>query len=199
MSNRPLAIVFDVFGTLANIGDKKAPYRFLLNCDSEQGRALQKNDDQDFASTKSYFEEVSDKLGMCIPTPILIQLDQMLDEEIESIHLYDDTLSTIADLQAAGYKIAICSHLPTPYDQAVHLLLPDVDAYMWSNELNKKQDKETIYQDLIKILDCSVEDILFVGDSPFTTFDHPIDFKVPPRLVQRQQGHTLKHVLDDLL
>lgn len=198
MSNQPTAIVFDVFGTLVNIGSKKVPYRLLLNWMFEHGRAFQASDSKTIMAHDGDFKHISELLGMSIPDDFLQHLNQLLDEEIRSIYLFDDTLASLEHLKKSGFKIALCSNLATPYGQAVIPMLPNLDAYGWSYEIGAIKPEAKIYQHVADALNCPAQEILFIGDTPLADVEGPTKFGMNARLIKRRSGQTIRQALADL-
>lgn len=56
-----------------------------------------------------------------------------------------------------------------------------------------------IYQSLLDQLQCSEEDVLFIGDTFLADVMGPQSFSMSARLIDRKNGQTLQEVLADLL
>ena len=78
--------------------------------------------------------ELAKRLAVNIPDQFLQELEHDLDEELRSIRLYEDTLSTLEELKKLGFRLALCSNLAMPYGKVVSSFLPSLDAYAWSYE-----------------------------------------------------------------
>ncbi|MBF7684402.1 HAD family hydrolase [Acinetobacter sp. B10A] len=194
---KPSVIVFDVFGTLVKIKKKCSPYKKLLRVLNQQGRVPQANDVSVIMSTCADFSQLAHIFGYDLPTKVLHELQADLEEELASICLYEDTLDTLADLKAKGFKLAVCSNLALPYGDTVLKKLPMLDAYIWSYEVGVTKPNPQIYQHVVKMLNCQAEDVLFIGDTPKADVVGPTSFGMSARLIQRRQGQTLLHVIDD--
>jgi HAD superfamily hydrolase (TIGR01549 family) len=198
ISLKPSVIAFDVFGTLVHITQKRAPYKQLIDWMKEQSRLPQPDDAAVIMSYSDDFEELAERFGLTLPEKLLTKLYHDLEAELHSIQLYDDTLSTLEQLKQAGFKIAVCSNLATPYGKAVFPMLPLLDAYAWSYEVGAIKPDPQTYQYLIDQLQCRADEVLFVGDTPLADKKGPIAFGMSARLINRKDGQTLKDVLQSL-
>ena len=131
----PSVIAFDVFGTLVKIGERRSPYRKLMKWLKENGRQPKPDDAKFIMSHNLNLAELAKRLAVNIPDQFLQELEHDLDEELRSITLYEDTLSTLEELKKLGIKLALCSNLAMPYGKIVSSLLPPLDAYAWSYEV----------------------------------------------------------------
>lgn len=138
-------------------------------------------------------------LGINIPEQLLQELAHDLDEEIQSIILYEDTLSTLEELKKLGFRLALCSNLAMPYGKVVSSFLPSLDAYAWSYEVGAIKPESQIYQYLIDKLQCHAKDILFIGDTILADYSGPNEFGMSARLIDRKNGQKLADVLNDIL
>ena len=199
VSTKIAVVAFDVFGTLVHIGDKRAPYKKLLQWMKDQGRSPQPADSAVIMSQPLSFEDVAAQIGMTLPDDLLAALYSDLAAELQSISLYPDTLSTLNQLRQAGVKIALCSNLAAPYGRTVSPMLPRLDAYAWSYEIGAIKPDPPIYQHLIDQLGCTPNEVLFIGDTPLADVEGPSNFGISARLINRKGGQTLKDVLSDLI
>lgn len=195
----PSIIVFDVFGTLVKIGERRSPYRKLMKWLKENGRQPKSDDAKFIMSQNLSFTELVKLLGINIPDQLLQELDHDLSEELQSIVLYGDTLSTLEELKKLGFRLALCSNLAMPYGKVVSSLLPNIDAYAWSYEVGAIKLESQIYQYLIDQLECHAKDVLFIGDTPLADYSGPSEFGMSARLIDRKNGQKLVDVLADII
>ncbi len=195
----PSVIVFDVFGTLMKIGERRSPYRKLMKWLKENGRQPKPDDAKFIMSQNLSFTELIKLLGINIPEQLLQELEHDLDEELQSIVLYEDTLSTLEELKKLGFRLALCSNLAMPYGKVVSSFLPSFDAYAWSYEVGAIKPESQIYQHLIDKLQCHAKDILFIGDTLLADYSGPNEFGMSARLIDRKNGQKLADVLNDIL
>lgn len=193
----PSVIIFDVFGTLVKIGERRSPYRKLMRYLKQAGRTPQADDAATIMSVDLHdFESMSALFGQHIPQQLLQELNQDLAQEIKSIALYEDTLPTLQHLQHAGFRVGLCSNLAAPYGAPVSALLPPLDVYAWSYAVGAIKPDGRIYQYLLDQLSCNAEDILFIGDTLLADVEGPTAFGMSVKLIDRHQGQTLWEVLD---
>ena len=195
----PSVIAFDVFGTLVKIGERRSPYRKLMKWLKENGRQPKPNDAKFIMSQNLSFTELVKLLGINIPDQLLQELEHDLSEELQSIVLYGDTLSTLEELKKLGFRLALCSNLAMPYGKVVSSLLPNIDAYAWSYEVGAIKPESQIYQYLIDQLECRAKDVLFIGDTPLADYSGPNEFGMSARLIDRKDGQKLADILADIL
>jgi HAD superfamily hydrolase (TIGR01549 family) len=195
----PSVIVFDVFGTLVKIGERRSPYRKLMTWLKENGRQPKPDDAKFIMSQNLSFTELVKLLGINIPDQLLQELEHDLSDELQSIVLYGDTLSTLEELKKLGFRLALCSNLAMPYGKVVSSLLPNIDTYAWSYEVGAIKPESQIYQYLIDQLECRAKDVLFIGDTPLADYSGPNEFGMSARLIDRKNGQKLADVLNDIL
>lgn len=195
----PSVIIFDVFGTLVKIGERRSPYRKLIKWLKENGRQPKPDDAKFIMSQNLSFTELVKLLGINIPDQLLQELEHDLNDELQSIVLYEDTLSTLEELKELGFRLALCSNLAMPYGKVVSSLLPNIDTYAWSYEVGAIKPESQIYQYLIDQLECRAKDVLFIGDTPLADYSGPNEFGMSARLIDRKNGQKLADILNDIL
>jgi HAD superfamily hydrolase (TIGR01549 family) len=196
---QPSIIVFDVFGTLVKIGERRFPYRNLMKWLKQNGRKPKHDDAKLIMSHNLDFTELAKLLRADIPNELLQELKSDLNKELQSIVLYEDTLSTLEELKKLGFKLALCSNLAMPYGKVVSSLLPTLNAYAWSYEVGAIKPESQIYQYLIDQLGCHAKEVLFIGDTPLADFNGPNEFGMSARLIDRKNGQKLADVLFDII
>jgi HAD superfamily hydrolase (TIGR01509 family) len=174
------AIVFDVFGTLANIGAKRRPFAKLLRhlasnahprflSDSTMLATALMSNDVDLEGALRLF-------GGYLCAGEMKSLADDLATEIASIALYPEAIETLTALRCAGVKIGLCSNLAAPYAEPVLRLLPFVfDAYAWSFQVGAVKPDPKMYSFVCEALQTNPKEVLMVGD----TFEE--DFLGPRR------------------
>ena len=195
----PSVIIFDVFGTLVKIGERRSPYRKLIKWLKENERQPKPDDAKFIMSQNLSFTELVKLLGINIPDQLLQELEHDLNDELQSIVLYEDTLSTLEELKELGFRLALCSNLAMSYGKVVSSLLPNIDTYAWSYEVGAIKPESQIYQYLIDQLECRAKDVLFIGDTPLADYSGPNEFGMSARLIDRKNGQKLADVLNDIL
>ncbi len=104
----PSVIIFDVFGTLVKIGERRSPYRKLMKWLKENGRQPKPDDAQIYYVPQFEFGRACKAISSKYPGQFLQELRHDLDEELRSIRLYEDTLSTLEELKKLGFRLAVC-------------------------------------------------------------------------------------------
>ncbi|ABR91642.1 hydrolase, HAD superfamily [Janthinobacterium sp. Marseille] len=160
------AVAFDVFGTIVEIGDKRRPYKQLMQKIYKAGREKDLKDAELLMSTNIAFSNVPSLFDMNLSPEEISLLEKELMSELSTITLYPEVLFTLNSLKEAGYKIGLCSNLATPYAKPVKELLPfELDAYAWSFEVGAIKPEERIYQKLCEALHCMPNEVLMIGDT----------------------------------
>ncbi len=168
------AVVFDVYGTLVEITDKRAPFRRLLRIGEQQGRPVGALDAATLMSAPLNLHAAAAQLSIVLAPEQLAQLEADLHSEIASIRLFPDTAPTLQALRARGIKLGLCSNLAADYADPIMQLLPlQLDAYTWSFEAGAIKPDPAIYQQACAALGCAPERVLMVGDTPAADVDGP--------------------------
>lgn len=160
------AIVFDVFGTLAEIGEKRRPYAQLLQLLRQAGREPQPDDAARLMSANVGLAGVPSLFGNELPIESIAALELDLYAELPTIKLYPEVVYTLNALRNAGYKIGLCSNLAAPYAVPIKLLLPfELDAYAWSFEVGAVKPEPAIYEQICNELGCTPGEVVMIGDT----------------------------------
>jgi HAD superfamily hydrolase (TIGR01509 family) len=158
------AVVFDAFGTLVKIGEGRRPYRQLMQLAKASGRTPQTDDARHIMTKTLGFSGLADWLGVDLSS-IQPVFEHDMATELASIVLYPDSLTTPETLKQRGLKLAICSNLAAPYGPPVKKLLPNLDAYFFSYEMEALKPDPEIYAQICDELKLLPDQILFVGDT----------------------------------
>jgi HAD superfamily hydrolase (TIGR01509 family) len=193
------AVVFDLFGTLVQIGERRSPYRLLMQWMRDAGRRPLPDDAARLMSQPVPLSGVGTLFGVTLPDDVLATAQQALADEISSIRLFPDTTTIIARLRDANVRVGLCSNLASPYGDAVKRLLPVLDAYTWSYDVGAVKPDPVIYQHILDQLGCPAKQVLFIGDTPAADVDGPRAFGMSARLIDRKAGQSLDSLLTDLL
>lgn len=160
------AVAFDLFGTLVEIGEKRRPYRQLMQLIESAGRRPQLDDAAVLMSNNVGLAGAAHFFGIEIPAAQIAPIEQDLYAELPTIRLYPEVTHCLNTLRDAGYKIGLCSNLAAPYAIPVKLLLPfTLDAYAWSFEAGAVKPQRAIFEALCAGLQCAPEEVLMVGDT----------------------------------
>jgi HAD superfamily hydrolase (TIGR01549 family) len=184
------AVAFDVYGTLVEIGDIRAPFRQLLELGCAQGRTCSAQDGIELMSSPFDLRSAAEQFGIAVPSPQLERIESDLRAELASIRLFADAIPTLAALRAAGVRIGLCSNLAAPYAPPIRSLLPlEPDAIAWSFEAGACKPDPAIYRYLCQALGCAPGEVLMIGDTRDADYDGPRAFGMPAlRLVRSGAG-----------
>lgn len=180
------AVVFDVYGTLVRIDERRAPYRALLARMEAAGRARQAGDAAAIMSRDVDLAGVAALLGADLSAPELAALERDLQAELASVRLFPDSLAVLQALAARGLKLGLCSNLAAPYAAPVLRLLPALDAYAWSFEVGAIKPEPAIYAHVCRQLGCEPGQVLMVGDTPEADLHGPRRYGMRSLLLRRE-------------
>jgi HAD superfamily hydrolase (TIGR01549 family) len=189
------SVIFDAFGTLVYIDVRHSPYRKLVNWVRLHGN--NKFDDAErLMASPLDFLEVAEQFGADIPGQLLCQWQCELREEVGSVTLYPDALPTLRKLRNMGYRIGVCSNLAMPYGPALRKLLPQMDVYAFSYEVNAVKPEKEIYHNFLKKLGCEAPSVFFVGDTKKADFDGPRSLGMDACLINRRHNNLTMYSTD---
>lgn len=180
------AVLFDVYGTLVRIGERRAPFRALLTRMEAAGRARQAGDAAAIMSRRLDLAGAAALLGADLSAPELAALERDLQTELASVRLFSDAPAVLQALAARGLKFGLCSNLAAPYAAPVLGLLPPLDAYAWSFEVGAIKPEPAIYAHACRQLDCEPGQVLMVGDTPEADLHGPRRFGMRSLLLRRE-------------
>ena len=163
--SRIKAVVFDCFGTLLQIQNRKSPYRELLNLLKVHGHQPSADDAQRIMSADVGITGTPHLFGIDLSADELIGVEHKLMLELASIRPFKDAIYCLSILRQRGYRIGVCSNLAKPYHAVASALLPKVDLSLWSFEQGCIKPEPRIYQRLCNGFECQPDEILMVGDS----------------------------------
>ncbi|WP_157314453.1 HAD family hydrolase [Chitinibacter sp. GC72] len=199
LSDHPKAVIFDVFGTLLEIGQQHHPYLLLMRYLRAQGRQPQADDSRTILTFDGSLAELAAHLGTTVPADQLATCEAALQADLNSIACFVDVAESFAALRQRGCRIAICSNLAQTYGARVMELLPDADVYAMSYQLGHIKPEPEIYQYVLDKLNLAATDCIFIGDSTYADRDGAKAMGMDGRLLDRPSGQQLKGLLADVL
>jgi FMN phosphatase YigB (HAD superfamily) len=159
-------VVFDAFGTLVEITDKRRPYVKLVDRLRQTGREPDAECVARLMTAPVALGGVGRALGVEVSSSEIADLELDLYAELASVRLFPDVAPTLSALRARGMRLALCSNLAAPYAVPLKLLLPfQLDAYAWSFEVGAVKPDRAIFQWVCSKLECSPHEVLMVGDT----------------------------------
>ncbi|KQQ96446.1 HAD family hydrolase [Massilia sp. Leaf139] len=181
------AILFDVYGTLVEIGDKRAPFRQLIQIGAGQGRKPSAQDAAIIMGRAVGLQETANLLGIRLTDADRAHLESELATEIASITPFTDTLPVLHELKSRGFKLGLCSNLALDYAAPVTSSLPiTLDAYVWSFDAAAIKPDSRIYERACRQLGCAPGEVLMVGDTVEADVDGPRAFGMQALLLDRK-------------
>lgn len=193
------AVVFDVYGTLVEIANKRWPYRLILDHLAQSGRVVDAEARMALMSHPVGLEEVASRFDAKCDQRVLAEAQLALNIEIDSIHIFPDVITTLENLREQGFKIGVCSNLALPYADPVQRLIPFImDAYGWSFMIGAVKPDPKIYSWMSKALGCDANEILFVGDTPTADYEGPLSAGMRALLLDRKAKSNSENVIESL-
>jgi HAD superfamily hydrolase (TIGR01549 family) len=193
------AILFDVYGTLVEIADKRAPFRRLIQIGASRGRKPGAGDAQTIMGQPVGLLDAPGLLGIRLTDEERARLERDLDAEITSIAPFADTLPALHALKDRGFKLGLCSNLALEYAKPVLSMLPPIfDALGWSFDARAIKPDPAIYAHACRQLRCAPGEVLMVGDTPAADVEGPRAFGMQALLLDRRQRASSKDPLAPL-
>lgn len=168
---KTIVVIFDAFGTLVKIEDRRNPYLHFLKYARKLGLSVRREHLELLMTRELDWKEAADALGIRAGYVKLHSLNRLLEEELASMTLYDDARQAISILREAGVRVGLCSNLASGYGPAVRELLPGLDAYGFSYELGIMKPDPLIYKAVCQGLgvvpgrQLEGERVVMIGDS----------------------------------
>jgi FMN phosphatase YigB (HAD superfamily) len=181
------AVVFDAFGTLCRIRDRRNPYARLLKNHGDR-----QYDARRLVLTQPLtLREAAQRLDV-FDENLIVHCEADLEAELASIELYPEVVNVLRAWKACGRKIAIASNLAAPYAQPLLRLLPfEPDVCAWSFKVGLVKPDVGFYQWVLQELGSNAAAdrqriVLWVGDSLINDHDGPKRGGMRSILIQRE-------------
>lgn len=195
----PRLVVFDLYGTLIKFGIMHHPFRELLKWARAKGRRVNENDARQLMTIDKDLPELAADLGIHVPQILLDALMRNIQEELASLSLFDDVISTLDKLQKLGTPVAICSNLARPYGIVIDRLLSQYQLHCFlSYEVGFIKPEPEMYQKIITSLNVPANQCLFIGDTLIADYEGPINNGFQARHLIRGQNTNSSHTLTNL-
>jgi HAD superfamily hydrolase (TIGR01549 family) len=170
----PQLAVFDLYGTLVQFGTTHHPFRKILKWAHSQGRKPQDSDARFLMTRNEDPETLFNSMGIAVPDELLQSFHQEIQEELNSLTLFDDVIPTLEALVEANIDLAICSNLAKPYGEIIDRLLPDYSfTRVLSFEVGYIKPDDGIYDAILNRTGHKKEDVLFIGDTFIADYEGP--------------------------
>jgi HAD superfamily hydrolase (TIGR01493 family) len=193
------AILFDVYGTLVEIDDKRAPFGQLIQIGARQGRQPSAKDAAILMGQPVGLREAAELFGIRLTDADRERLESDLRAELASIAPFADTLPALYALKNRGFPLGLCSNLALDYAAPVVSILPfALDAYVWSFDTGAIKPDPVIYAHACRQLGCAPGEVLMVGDTFEADVEGPRAFGMQALLLDRQQRSGTRDALPSL-
>lgn len=153
------AVAFDAFGTLVEIGDKRRPYKKLLD-------AANSGPSRSPLLEPIGLEEMASVCGSSLAAEELAELANDLSCELASTHSYPEAASVLKRVKDLGLITVVASNLALPYAAPIRSLLADLlDVCCFSFNMGVAKPDPTFYAMLCERLQLHPSQVLMVGDT----------------------------------
>ncbi len=188
----PELVIFDLYGTLIQFGVKRHPFRRILQWARQEGRLPKADDAKALMTVNGSAVHIFSTMGIYPPVQMLSELECAIEEELDSLTLFDDVLPTLHQLINWQIPIAVCSNLAQPYGAVIGRLLPELPLLKClSYSVGYIKPEPEIYQWIIEHGGVRPEKCLFVGDTFLADYEGPTAFGFQARhLVRGAMSHT---------
>lgn len=155
--SRTRVVVFDAYGTLVHIANKRHPFERLGRRARDIARRLVSPMLRPIG-----LADYAAELGLPYPVDYLAALEN----ELASVALYPDTLDVLREIKARDIRVAVASNLALPYAGPLIELLGDlVDLYHFSFDAGAAKPDRAFYDGLHTRLGCPPSEMVMVGDT----------------------------------
>jgi HAD superfamily hydrolase (TIGR01549 family) len=193
------AILFDVYGTLVEIDDKRAPFSQLIDIGVRQGRQPSDKDAGIIMGQPVGLREAAELFGIRLTDADRERLESELSAELASIAPFADTLPALRELKNRGFKLGLCSNLALDYAAPIVSVLPfALDAYVWSFDTGAIKPDPVIYAHACRQLSCAPGEVLMVGDTVEADVEGPRAFGMQALWLDRTQRFGTRDSLPSL-
>lgn len=173
----PKLVVFDLYGTLIKFGTTHHPFRKILKWAHVQGRKPLDTDARILMTMNEDPETIFSSMGIVAPDDLLQSFHWEIQQELNSLTLFDDVVPTLTALADAGIDLAICSNLAKPYGAIIDRLLPGFSfTRILSYEAGYIKPDDGIYDAIVNQTGLRKDNILFVGDTFIADYEGPVRY-----------------------
>lgn len=170
----PKLVIFDLYGTLIKFGVMHHPFRQLFKWARENGRPVRPDDARQLMTIDGDIFFLAKQLNISAPNDYLIDLQNLIEEELESLSLFDDVITTLNKLESLNIQVAICSNLAKPYGAVINKLLSSFKLKLFlSYEVGFIKPETGIYQKILDQTGLTANQCLFVGDTFAADYEGP--------------------------
>lgn len=188
------AVIFDLYGTLVQIRNRRWPYHGLLVGQPAFSRI------QILTTKTGKLETLCRRLGLDRSPESLAEVRRNIALEIASVVLYPEVPEMLRWLRQEGFRLGLISNLATPYKQpflglGLHELF---DACLFSCDEGLAKPHARIYKRAAGRLKIPAGEILMVGDSPTSDVAGPKEAGFQAILLDRRNIHPDRDRISNL-
>lgn len=194
------AVIFDLYDTLIYFNVKMQSYRKLfidLNVDGKLELEKAKN----IALTENFInlDELVNRLSPEASINIQIYED-MIENEVKSVKLYQETLSVLKRLKDRGLKLGLISNSAFSYKTPFYDLGLDLyfDTTLFSFEAGMKKPNLEIYKLILQKLDVLPEQCIMIGDKIVEDVEAPQQIGIRSLLCDRKSNSEKENSIANL-
>lgn len=177
LAQQPELVIFDLFGTLVKYGVMHHPFRELLKWARNTGRRPRADDARRLMTMDGSLSDLVSSLDIAVPEWLLNQTQLQIQEELNSLTLYDDVVPTLTILKERNIPFAICSNLASPYGGTLERLLGSYQFIRcMSYQVGFIKPEPEIYGAIINAARIAPNKCLFVGDTLLADYEGPRQF-----------------------
>lgn len=176
-------LFFDLYGTLVKPSQRVSPFReWITLAKGEKHEVVRTVMTHDVDELSDYEELLN----------VPIQLDKFeknVQDDLASMCLYDETVSTLTALKRSGIRLCLISNLATPYKQVVFDLGLDTffDSLVFSCACGFVKPEPQIYSIALENTHADPKNVVMVGDSFRSDFQGAQDSGIQSLHLVRQE------------
>lgn len=159
-------IIFDLYDTLIEIGEKLNPYEKMFNYLGKTKSEIKTIKNQILTNNYENVEELTQRLDIKIGEQLVGEISKMIDLEVKSTFIYDESLPTLNRL-SQNYRLFCLSNLSTPYKSPYFKLGLDkiIEKEFFSCDIGNKKPNPTFFQRVLDYAKVSNKESLMIGNS----------------------------------
>ena len=158
-------VVFDLFGTLMYIKDRRNPYHRVLDAARRNNMPLSEVRRMLLSESVLDANELAGLFDLTVAEKDQFMSD--LNIELTSATLYPDVIPALKELRKQGYETAVTSNLAAPYKDCLFFLGLGscLDYLVFSCDVGYAKPDKRIYETMRDRMGCDFGEIIMVGDS----------------------------------
>lgn len=173
------AIIFDLYDTLVYCPLKNNPYERFFSDIGLTKHQMREWVDRVMMNNFNSFEDIKNEINPDMEIDLSVY-QQMLQDEVMSTRLFDDTLKTLERLKSK-YRIFCLSNLATPYKTCYFELGLDqlIEKPFFSCDLGTKKPNSDIFNMVIEYSQLAPTELIMIGDNPKSDYQGALNAGIP--------------------